>query len=137
MITDIKTIATLLATEIWADGEYDEAEKITVSEIADACEIDEDELQANVDAAVADIAEMDEYEVNACLQRAADMVDDEEIGIVFEAAMQLAISDGELAEEEVTELLAIANALGITEEIAILLLADMVKTEPDLEISFK
>ena len=36
MKTDIRHIAALVATSIWADGEYDAAEKIVVAEIADA-----------------------------------------------------------------------------------------------------
>ena len=34
MNTEIKHIAALVATAIWADGEYDAAEKIVVAEIA-------------------------------------------------------------------------------------------------------
>jgi tellurite resistance protein len=44
MKTDIKNLAAFLATSIWADGEYDEAEKIAISEIAEAMELKKDEL---------------------------------------------------------------------------------------------
>jgi hypothetical protein len=42
-----------------------------------------------------------------------------------------------LTTSEVSNLLVMANALGIEEEIAILLVADMVKTEPELNIKLK
>ena len=136
MKTDIKTIASFVATAIWADNEYDEAEKVAVSEIADAFEFDEKEFSAAVDAAVEELSGMDEYDANAYLQRAADAVDDEEIGEVFEAALEMVLADGVMSEAEVSELLVMAQALGISEEYAILMLADMVKEEPELEVKF-
>ena len=50
MNTDIKHIAALVATTIWADGEYDAAEKIVVEEIADAFELNAEEFAAAVEA---------------------------------------------------------------------------------------
>ena len=137
MKTDLKTIASFIATAIWADGVYDEAEKVAVSEISDALEFDEKEFEDAVSEAVEEIKDMDEDAVNEYLQNAADAVDDEEIGIVFETALEIVLADGVLSEEEVAELLAMATALGISDEMAILLLADMVKEEPELNISFK
>ena len=52
MNTNISNIASIVAATIWADGEYDEAEKITVSEIADALEINENEFVAAVNTAI-------------------------------------------------------------------------------------
>ena len=137
MKTDIKTVASFIATAIWADDEYNEAEKIAVSEIAEALKFDEAEFCKAVDTAVAKLNKMDEYDANAYLQRCGDAVDDEEIGIVFEAALQIVISDNVLRQAEMAELLAMASALGISDEMAMLMLADMVKEEPDLEISFE
>ena len=137
MKTDLKTIASFIATAIWADGVYDEAEKVAVSEISDALEFDEKEFEDAVSEAVEEIKDMDEDAVNEYLQNAADAVDAEEIGIVFETALEIVLADGVLSEEEVAELLAMATALGISDEMAILLLADMVKEEPELNISFK
>ena len=136
MKTDIKTIASFIATAIWADGVYDEAEKIAVSEIGEALEFDEKEFNDAVLNAVEEIKDLDEDAANEYLQKAADAVDDEEIGIVFETALEIVLADGVLSEDEVSELLAMATALGISDEMAILLLADMVKEEPDLIVSF-
>lgn len=135
MKTRIEDIATIIAAAIWADNVYDEAEKITVEEIADALELNEAAFKKAVDAQVKALSKMSDNHANAALMDAAEAVDDEEIGIVYEAAMQMLLADGELSASEVSNLLVVANALGIEEEMAILLLADMVKTEPELEIN--
>lgn len=137
MKTNITKIASVLASIIWADGEYDEDEKVAVSEIADAFELDEDEFSAAIDTEINAIVKLDEEAATEYLINAADEVAADEVELIYEAAMQLAISDNELTEGEVAILLAIADAMGLEQETAVLLLADMVKTEPDLEISFE
>ena len=137
MKTRIEDIATIIAAAIWADNVYDEAEKITVEEIADALDLNEAAFKKAVDAQVKALSKMSDNHANAALMDAAEAVDDDEIGIVYEAAMQMLLADGELTTSEVSNLLVMANALGIEEEIAILLLADMVKTEPELNIKLK
>lgn len=134
MTTDIKTVASFIATAIWADGEYVEAEKVAVSEVAGALEFDEKDFNSAVDAALKEVKDMDEDAINAYLQKVADKVDDEEIGIMFEAALEVVLADGVLSEDEVTELLVMASALGLSDESAILMLADMVKEEPELTV---
>ena len=137
MKTRIENIAAVIAAAIWADGVYDPAEKITVEEIAEALELDEKAFKAAVDKQVKALEKMSENQANAALKDAAEAVDDEEIGIVFEAAMQMLLADSELSRAEVSNLLVIAEALGIEDEDAILMLADMVKTEPDLTINME
>ena len=136
MKTRIEDIATIIAAAIWADNVYDEAEKITVEEIADALDLNEAAFKKAVDAQVKALSKMSDNHANAALMDAAEAVDDDEIGIVYEAAMQMLLADGELSASEVSNLLVMANALGIEEEMAILLLADMVKTEPEMNIKF-
>jgi len=137
MKTSIENIAAVVAAAIWADGVYDPAEKITVEEIAEALELDEKAFKAAVDKQVKALEKMSENQANAALKDAAEAVDDEEIGIVFEAAMQMLLADSELSRAEVSNLLVIAEALGIEDEDAILMLADMVKTEPELTINME
>ena len=48
--------------------------------------------------------------------------------------LQMVLADGVLDEDEVNNLLAIADALGMEPSRAVLLLCDMVKTEPELEV---
>ena len=137
MKTKLEHIATIIAAAIWADGVYDEAEKITVDEIADALELDGDKFKEAVEKIVKGLEGLSDNMTNAALLDAAEAVADDEIGIVFEAAMQILLSDGELSRAEVSNLLVIANALGIETEDAILLLADMVKSEPELTINLE
>ena len=53
MKTDIKHIAAIVATAIWADGEYDDAEKVVIEEIAEALELDPVSFAQEVEAALA------------------------------------------------------------------------------------
>lgn len=134
MTTDIKHIAAVVATAIWADGEYDAAEKIAVEEIADAFELDKETLLAAVEAAVAELEPMSDEEVNAYILDHSAEVDDDEAEMLYEAVLQVLLIDGVLGTEEADNLLSIASALGIDDARAVLLLADMVKYEPELEI---
>lgn len=136
MKTNIKNLATILATTIWADGEYDEAEKISVEEIAEAFELDVNELLATVNAEVETISALDEEKVNEVLLQNAAEVDEEEAELVLQAVLQIATVDGVLCEEEVDNILSISSALGVNEARAVLMLADLVKEEPELEVVF-
>jgi tellurite resistance protein len=136
MKTNIKNLATILATTIWADGEYDEAEKISVEEIAEAFELDVNELLAAVNAEVDTISALDEDKVNEVLLQNAAEVDEEEAELVLQAVLKIATVDGVLCEEEVDNILSIASALGVNEARAVLMLADLVKEEPELEVVF-
>lgn len=134
MNTEIKHIAALVATAIWADGEYDAAEKIVVAEIADAFELNADEFAAAVEAELAVVEPMNEEEVNAYILEHSAEVDDEEAEMLLQAVLQVVIVDGILGEEEVDNVLSIASALGIDDARAVLMLADLVKEEPELQV---
>ena len=136
MKTDIKNLAVFLATSIWADGEYNEAEKITLGEIADALELDKEKLVAETDIALAEIEKMDEDKVNDYLIEIGAEIDEDEAVMVYMAAMQIVTTDGVLSVEEIDNLLSIATALGIDESYAMLLLIDLVKEEPEMELKF-
>ena len=134
MNTEIKHIAALVATAIWADGEYDAAEKVVVAVIADAIELGADEFAAAVEAELAVVEPMNEDEVNAYILEHSAEVDDEEAEMLLQAVLQVVIVDGILGEEEVDNVLSIASALGIDDARAVLMLADLVKEEPELQI---
>ena len=134
MNTDIKHIAALVATTIWADGEYDAAEEIVVKEIADAFELNAAEFAAAVEAELAVVEPMNDEEVNAYILEYSAEVDDEEAEMLLQAALQIVIVDGILGEEEVENILSIASALGINDSRAVLMLADLVKDEPELQV---
>ena len=134
MNTEIKHIAALVATSIWADGEYDAAEKIVIAEIADAFELNADEFAAAVEAELTVVEPMNEEEVNAYILEHSAEVDDEEAEMLLQAVMQVVIVDGVMGEEEIENVLSIASALGINESRAVLMLADLVKEEPELQV---
>jgi tellurite resistance protein len=136
MKTDIKHLAAYAATAIWADGEYDEAEKIALEEIADALELDHAILVKEVDAALREIENKSEEEINDYLREHSIEVEDEEAELIYMAALQIVLVDGVLGAEEVSNLLSIASTLGMDEEMAVLLLVDMVKEESELQVEF-
>ena len=136
MKTDIKHLAAYAATAIWADGEYDEAEKIALEEIADAFELDYELFVKEVDAALDEIKDKSEEEVDEYLRAHSVEVEDDEAELIYMAALQIVLVDGVLGAEEVSNLLSIASTLGMDDEMAVLLLADMVKEEPELTVEF-
>ena len=137
MKTAINTIASLLAACIWADGEYAEVERITADEIADAFGIPEKDFNKYMTAAVVEIQNLSPEAATEYAVKHAEKVAPEEAGEVFQAIMQMLLCDGVLTAGEVYNLLAMAEALDIDRESAILMLFDMVKTEPELEVSFE
>lgn len=137
MKTAPNTIASLLAACIWADGEYSEVERITADEIADAFEIPEKDFNKYMTAAVVEVQNLTPEAATEYAVKHASKVDPEETGEVFQAIMQMMLCDGVLTAGEVYNTLAMAEALDIDRETAILMLCDLVKTEPELEISFE
>jgi len=137
MTTQPITIASLLAAVIWADGEFDETERIAAEEIAEAFDIPEKDFQKYITAAMVEVQHLDEKAATEYAVKHAEKVDPEEAGEVFQAVMQMMLCDGVLTAGEVYNLITIAEALDIDRESAILMLCDMVKTEPELEISFE
>ena len=136
MKTNIQDIAAIIATTIWADGEYDAAEKEVVSEIADAFELNADEFEAAVNSAVAAVEPMNEEEVNAYILEHSGEIDEEEAEYVLQAVLQVITVDGVIGEEEIENFLSIASALGVDDARAVLMLVDIVKDEPELEIEY-
>ena len=134
MNTNIKHLAAFAATAIWADGEYNEAEKIVLEEIAEAFELNEEELKAEVEAALVEIENKSEEEIDEYLHAHSAEVDEEEAELIYMAAMQIVLVDGVLSADEVNNLLSIAWTLGMDDDRAVLLLADMVKEEADLQV---
>ena len=137
MKTKPNTLASLLAACIWADGEYSEVERTTADEIADAFDIPEKDFQKYMTAALVEVQNLSPEAATNYAVKHAEKVDPDDSGEIYEALMQMMLCDGVLTAGEVYNLLAMAEALDIDRETAILLLCDMVKTEPDLEISFE
>ena len=137
MQTPTITLASILAAIIWADGDYSDVERTTLSEIAEALGIPEKELTMNVTAALVELKNLDEQKATDYAVKHAAKVNDEETGEVFQALLQMALCDNVLTYTEVHNLLALAEALDIDQDAAVLMLCDLVKSEPDLEVSFE
>lgn len=136
MKTDFQKVAGMIACAIYADGQYDEVEKETVSEIAEALEYNEIQFNIAVENAVKNVENMSEEEVGEYLSECASNVIDEEIGVVFEAAMEMVLCDGVMTMSEAELLHTMGGALGMEPAMITMLLADMIKAEPELEIDF-
>lgn len=131
------TIASILAALIWADGEYSEIERETLAEIAEALGIDSRALSMNVTAALVELKGLDEEKATGFAVKHAAKVDDSETGEIFQAILQMALCDNVLTYGEVNNILTLAEALDIERSAAVLMLCDLVKTEPELEVSFE
>lgn len=121
---------------VWCDGEYSELEQACVADIAEALGINAGELSDKVKAAVDELNALDGDAVTAFMNDHAAKVSEEDSGVIFEAMMEIALCDGILTCEEIGNLMETAQALKIERDNAIMLLCDMVKSEPDLELAF-
>lgn len=136
MKVELNDFAALLAAAIWADGEYAEAEATAVEEIADAFELDTAELKSAVEAEIEKIKDFDEEAMRNYVNEAASGVAREDAKAVFEAILQIVIVDNVFTRDEAENLLFAADALDIDTEEVLLLIADLVRSEPDLEVKF-
>ena len=134
MKTNISNIVPFIAVSIWADGVYEEVEKETLSEIADALELDEQSFVKEVEEYVEKIKDASEEEVNSLLSAAGEAVADDERFLVFEVVLEMILCDRVMTREESENLVAMADALKIEMADALLLVADMVKSEPEMDI---
>jgi len=134
MKTSISNIVPFIAVAIWADGVYEEVEKETLSEIAEALDLDEQLFVTEVEKYVEKIKDASETEVNSLLRTAGETVAADERGIVFEAILEMILCDRVMTREESENLVAMAEALKMEMADALLLVADMVKSEPEMDI---
>lgn len=137
MNTKPDTIASLLAACIWADGEYDGDERLTAEKTAVDFGFDANEFHNYMTAAMAEMRKFSPDEATSYAVKCARKVDDADTGDVFRAIMKTLLSEGLLSVDEIYSLTVMADALRIDREIAMLLLCEMVKNHPELEISFE
>ena len=137
MKTPTTTLASLLASLIWADGEYSEVERTTVEEIAEALGVNLKELSMNITAALVEMKHLDEKAATEYAAKHAGKVDDDETGMILQAMIQLALCDNVLTQGEAHNIITLGEAMDIEPAVATLMLCDMVKSEPELEVSFE
>lgn len=137
MKSDIKNVAAFLAVAIWADGVYAEEEKTILSEIAEVLNVEESELTENVDEALKVLQDKDDEAVQAYIIENASALDEEDVKVLMQCAIEIVLADDVIARDEVQVLFDLADATGSVEHIDVaLMLADLVKYNPDIEIEF-
>ncbi len=137
MKSDIKNVAAFLAVAIWADGVYAEEEKTILSEIAEVLNVEESELTENVDEALKVLQDKDDEAVQAYIIENASALDEEDVKVLMQCAIEIVLADDVIARDEVQVLFDLADATGSVEHTDVaLMLADLVKYNPDIEIEF-
>lgn len=137
MKSDIKNVAAFLAVAIWADGVYAEEEKTILAEIAEVLNVEESELTENVDEALKVLQDKDDEVVQAYIIENASALDEEDVKVLMQCAIEIVLADDVIARDEVQVLFDLADATGSVEHTDVaLMLADLVKYNPDIEIEF-
>lgn len=137
MKSDIKNVAAFLAVAIWADGVYAEEEKMILAEIAEVLNVEEFELTENVDEALKVLQDKDDEAVQAYIIENASALDEEDVKVLMQCAIEIVLADDVIARDEVQVLFDLADATGSVEHTDVaLMLADLVKYNPDIEIEF-
>lgn len=137
MKSDIKNVAAFLAVAIWADGVYAEEEKMILAEIAEVLNVEESELTENVDEALKVLQDKDDEAVQAYIIENASALDEEDVKVLMQCAIEIVLADDVIARDEVQVLFDLADATGSIEHTDVaLMLADLVKYNPDIEIEF-
>lgn len=137
MKSDIKNVAAFLAVAIWADGVYAEEEKMILAEIAEVLNVEESELTENVDKALKVLQDKDDEAVQAYIIENASVLDEEDVKVLMQCAIEIVLADDVIARDEVQVLFDLADATGSVEHTDVaLMLADLVKYNPDIEIEF-
>ena len=137
MKSDIKNVAAFLEVAIWADGVYAEEEKMILAEIAEVLNVEESELTENVDEALKVLQDKDDEAVQAYIIENASALDEEDVKVLMQCAIEIVLADDVIARDEVQVLFDLADATGSVEHTDVaLMLADLVKYNPDIEIEF-
>ena len=137
MKSDIKNIAAFLAVAIWADGVYAAEEELVIADIAEAFEVEVAGLKENIEVALGELEGKDEEAVQAYLAENASAIEENETKVLMQCAIEIVLADNFITQEEVQVLFDLADATGIVEHSDVtLMLADLVKYNPDIEIKF-
>ena len=137
MKSDIKNVAAFLAVAIWADGVYAEEEKMILAEIAEVLNVEESELTENVDEALKVLQDKDDEAVQTYIIENASALDEEDVKVLMQCAIEIVLADDVIARDEVQVLFDLADATGSVEHTDVaLMLADLVKYNPDIEKEF-
>lgn len=137
MKSDIKNVAAFLAVAIWADGIYASEEKKILADIAEALDVDVAELTENVEISLNELEGKDEEAVQAYLIDNASALEEEDTKVLMQCAIEIVVADNVITQDEVQVLFDLADATGAVEHSDVaLMLVDLIKYNPDIEIKF-
>ncbi len=138
MKSELKNIAGFLAVCIWADGLYTEEEKEILGEIAEALEVDQKDLSDQIDSALETLEGMEDDAIQDFLVDHASAIEEGEEKILLQCAIEIVLADQVVSAEEVDVLFELADATGgeIDHADVTLMLLDLVKYSPEIEIQF-
>ena len=137
MKTAIETAAALMALAVTADGSFKDGEKSVLSDIASLLGYPEGDFVVTVEKYYKEIRVMNHNAVTKYLHKHASEVDNDDLALIFEAFMEIVLSDGTMSFCEVESLLRMADALGISHADIILMVANLAKDTPKLEVDFE
>ena len=137
MKSDIKNISAFLAVAIWADGVYAVEEELVLADIAEALEVEVAGFKENIEVALGELEGKDEEAVQAYLAENASAIEENETKVLMQCAIEIVLADNFITQEEVQVLFDLADATGVVKHSDVaLMLADLVKYNPDIEIKF-
>lgn len=130
MKTDHRTFASFLAAAVWADGEYGEAEKAFLFDLAEDMELPT--IPIVVEKEIKATENMTEEEIGDYLEKAAKHVFKGEEEGILTLCLHMMCADAVLSQDEVDNYIAFAEILGVEEERANAILDEFVDEEEDL-----
>ena len=138
MKSEIKNVAAFLAVAIWADGVYSEEETEIIADIAEALGVDPKELAQHVGDAVKSLEDKDDDAVQEFLVANASAIDEDESKKLLQCAIEIVMADNVISADEVQVIFDLADAMGGDVEHAdvVLMLVDLVKYSPEIEVEF-
>ena len=113
----INEIGAIIAVAMLSDGEAGEAEKQLMKELEEDSEIPG--LAASISQAVSMASLLNDDQLTDMLHQNAEKIPDEHKPRVFEAAIATTLADGVISEDEISNILTLAEALDIPMEKAV------------------
>jgi hypothetical protein len=133
MKDNINEIASIIAVAILADGEVEEQEKQLLADLEQDTEIPG--LAASVEQVLSMANVLTDDQLTDLLYQNAEKINGEYRPKVFEAAITTVLADGVVSEDEISNILTLAEALDIPVEKAVArLLFQVQETEGDLVV---
>jgi len=133
--TTEQTLAAILAVAAFAEKDFNQAEQTTILQIGEALSFHT--LLDNVQSAITYVRALDGEVLAKYLIDATKAVVEGEEPYVMEAVLQVVLADKVLTYTESSNLLIIANALKMSHDIVLLMLADMMRENSDITVKFE